>query len=96
MKEEFIQTLHPQKDKTNKKISLNKYNLIRETIMTILSETDATHTQLMKELYARLKDDFEGNVQWYGETVKLDLEARNIIERIKTKPEKYRLVSMKR
>ncbi len=96
MKEEFIQTMHPQKDKTNKKISLNKYNLMRQTIITILSETDATHTHLMEELYARLKDDFEGNVHWYGETVKLDLEARNIIERIKTRPEKYRLVSRKR
>jgi hypothetical protein len=30
-------------------------------------------------------------VQWYGETVKLDLEARNILERTPTKPVKYRL-----
>lgn len=27
MKEEIIQTLHPQANKTNKKISLTKYNL---------------------------------------------------------------------
>ena len=96
MKEEIIQTLHPQKDKTNKKISLKKYNLIRETILTILSESESTHTELMKELYTRLKDNFEGGIQWYGETVKLDLEARKVIERIKSKPEKYRLVSINR
>ncbi len=45
----------------------------------------------MEELYAKIKDSFEDGVQWYGETVKLDLEARNIIERTKSKPEKYRL-----
>jgi hypothetical protein len=31
-------------------------------------------------------------VQWYGETVKLDLKARKIIERTGTKPERYRLL----
>jgi hypothetical protein len=45
----------------------------------------------MEELYSQVKDTFEGGVQWYGETVKLDLEARKIIERTNTKPEKYRL-----
>jgi hypothetical protein len=91
MGEERIQTLHPQGDKTNKKISLKKYNFIREHILAILSETQPTHTELMEELYARVKDNFEGGVQWYGETVKLDLEARKLIERTKSKPEKYRL-----
>jgi hypothetical protein len=45
----------------------------------------------MEKLYNNVKDHFEGGVQWYGETVKLDLEAREIIERTNTKPEKYRL-----
>jgi len=91
MKAESIQTLHPQPGKTNKKISLEKYNFIRENIVVILAESERTHTELMEELYARVKDIFEGGVQWYGETVKLDLEARQIIERTKTKPEKYKL-----
>ena len=86
-----IQTLHPQAGKTNKKISLEKYTFIRENIITILAESERTHTELMEDLYARVKDNFEGGVQWYGETVKLDLEARQIIERTKTKPEKYKL-----
>lgn len=90
MKEEKIQTLHPQADKTNKKILLSKYNFIRENILTILTGKELTHTELMEELYNRVKDNFEGGVQWYGETIKLDLEARNLIERTKTKPEKYR------
>jgi hypothetical protein len=47
----------------------------------------------MEELYARIKDNFEGGVQWYGETVKLDLEARNRIVRTLSKPEKYKLTT---
>ncbi len=61
--------------------------------MTILAEQPYTHTALMEELFARVSDNFEGGVQWYGETVKLDLEARKLIDRTKTKPEKYRLTT---
>lgn len=95
MKEESIQTLHPQAGKTNKKISLEKYTLIRDVILKILTKEELTHTELMEELYVRVKDNFTGGVQWYGETVKLDLEARKLIERTKTKPEKYKLKSKK-
>lgn len=91
MKEEIIQTLHPQADKTNKKISLTKYNFIRENILAILKDKELTHTELMEELYVKVKDNFNGGIQWYGETVKLDLEARKLIERTKIKPEKYKL-----
>lgn len=91
MKAELIQTLHPQKDKTNKKISLDKYNFIKENILMILKGLELTHTELMEELYSRVKDNFEGGVQWYGAAVKLDLEARQIVVRTKTKPEKYKL-----
>jgi hypothetical protein len=91
MKEEQIQTLHPIIGKTNKKISLPKYAFIKENILAILAVQELTHTELMETLYQHIKDNFEGGVQWYGETVKLDLEARQIIERTKTKPEKYLL-----
>jgi hypothetical protein len=91
MNQEFIQTLHPQEGKTNKKIALDKYILIRENLLEIMADLELTHTELMEELYSRVKDNFEGGVQWYGESVKLDLEARQLIERTKTKPEKYKL-----
>ena len=90
MQPEKIQTLHPTAGKTNKRISLEKYEVIRENIIAILMEKEMTHTELMEILYVRVKDTFEGGVQWYGETVKLDLEARKIIERAGTKPERYR------
>jgi CO dehydrogenase nickel-insertion accessory protein CooC1 len=78
MKGEQIQTLHPQAGKTN--------------ILSVLSKTEPTHTELMEAIFENLKDTFEGGIQWYGETVKLDLEARAIIERTGSKPEKYRLL----
>jgi hypothetical protein len=86
-----IQTFHPDPSKRNKKIALDKYNFIKENLLAILDIKELTHTDLMEALYANVKDIFEGGVQWYGETVKLDLEARKIIERTPTKPPKYRL-----
>jgi hypothetical protein len=94
MKEEKFQTLHPDPNKTNKNIALNKYNIIKEQIITILGKSEITHTELMEAIFQNLKGTFEGGVQWYSETVKLDLEARQIIERTKTKPEKYKLKSI--
>jgi hypothetical protein len=91
MKADLIQTLHPREGKTNNKISVDKYNFIKENIIAILTEFELTHTELMEELYARVKDNFEGGVQWYRATVKLDLEARQVIVRTKTKPERYKL-----
>ena len=89
---EMIQTLHPDKAKTNKRISLEKYEFIKKHLLAVLKKTELTHTDLMEALYQRVKDDFEGGVQWYGETVKLDLEARGVLERTGKKPEKYRVV----
>jgi len=91
VKPEMIQTLHPDKTKTNKRISLEKYNFIKTNLMAVLKKAELTHTDLMEALYQRVNDEFEGGVQWYGETVKLDLEARKLIERTGNKPEKYRL-----
>ena len=96
MKAETIQTLHPNPTKTNKRISIEKYNFIKKNLLDILSESELSHTELMEILYSRVKDNFEGGVQWYGETVKLDLEARKLIERTKNKPEKYKLTKKKR
>jgi hypothetical protein len=92
MKKETIQTLHPQAGKTNKRISLEKYEVIKTNLVSILKENELTHTELMERLYENIKDTFEGGIQWYGETVKLDLEARKMIVRTGSKPEKYKLL----
>lgn len=87
MEEKYIQTLYPDIAKKNKWILLVKYEVIKENILSILTDLEHTHTELMEELYNNVKDSFEGGVQWYGETVKLDLETRGVIERMNSKPE---------
>ncbi len=92
MKLEKFETLHPISGKINKKIDVEKYQYIKQHILAILSENTFTHTDLMEELYKRVHHEFDGGVQWYGEIVKLDLEARKLIFRKKEKPEKYSLL----
>lgn len=92
MKVEQIQTLHPEPGKINKRIALDKYIFIKENLLEILKKSEPSHTELMEQLYQNVKDNFDGGVQWYGETVKLDLEARGMITRVGTKPERYRLL----
>ncbi len=50
-----------------------------------------SHTELVARLRQSLERTFSGNVSWYAETVKLDLEARGLIERTTSRPETYRL-----
>ena len=76
-----IQTLHPQAGKTGRNISKEKYELIKQTMLRILKEKPLTHTELFEDIEKSLKNKFVGNISWYAETVKLDLEARNIIKR---------------
>ena len=89
MAEEKILTRHPL-GKSGKNIDRQKYEVIRETILSVLKNRELTHTELFEELRKRLENKFSGNVSWYGETVKLDLEARKMIERTSSKPQKYR------
>ena len=92
MAEEKILTKHPL-GKSGKNISKQKYETLKKTILSALKDTQLTHTQLFNELNKSLRNRFSGNISWYGETVKLDLEARKMIERTSAKPQKYRLRS---
>ena len=94
MSEEKILTKHPQ-GKNGKTISKQKYDTLKGAILSALKNNELTHTELFDDLNRTLRDRFAGNISWYGETVKLDLEARKIIERTSSKPQKYRLKSMR-
>ena len=94
MTEPKILTLHPE-GKNGVNISLLKYEQIRDFIIKTLKEqeefTFSALTQLAKK---QLSGRFDGNIPWYVVSVKLDLEARKIIERIpKTSPHRLRLVN---
>jgi len=90
MAEEKILTKHPL-GKTGKNVSKEKYKTLKEAILSALRNGELTHTELFSELNKLLKGKFAGNISWYGETVKLDLEARKMIERTSSKPQKYRV-----
>jgi hypothetical protein len=88
--EEKILTKHPL-GKTGRNISKQRYDVLKQAIEGVLRIKDLTHTELMDQLNRKLKGKFSGNISWYAETVKLDLEARRIIERTSSKPQRYRL-----
>ena len=90
MKEQKILTKHPL-GKSGKNIDKQKYETLKKAILSALRNKVLTHTELFKQLNRKLRGKFFGNISWYGETVKLDLEARKMIERTSTKPPKYRL-----
>jgi hypothetical protein len=90
MTAEKIVTKHPL-GKNGKNIDRNKYDTLKKAVLSALRKNDLTHTELFSRLNKSLKGKFSGNISWYGETVKLDLEARKMIERTSSKPQKYRL-----
>ena len=87
MVEATILTKHPR----GKNISRQKYETIKQAILEALRHHEPTHTELIDQLNKRLMGKFLDNISWYAETVKLDLEARDLIERTASKPQKYRL-----
>lgn len=90
MKEARILTKHPL-GKSGKNIEREKYETLKAAILSALQKKELTHTELFDRLNKGLKGKFSGNISWYGETVKLDLEARKTIHRNSEKPPKYRL-----
>ncbi|MFZ6008975.1 MAG: DUF6958 family protein [Bacteroidota bacterium] len=92
MKEQKILTQHPA-GKRGVNISLAKYDQVKDFILeTIRKKKEITFESLSDLAVEKLTPAFEGKVLWYVVTVKLDLEARKLIERIpKTSPHKLRL-----
>ena len=87
-----ILTLHPQ-NKKGVNILRSKYNTIKAFIIEIIERhEEITYQSLNDQAIKALSKTFDGKVGWYVVTVKLDLEARGIIERIpKTSPHKIRM-----
>ena len=85
-----VRTKHPF-GKSGKNIDKAKYETLKKALLSALRNQELTHTELFRNLNKSLKGKFAGNISWYGETVKLDLEARKLIARTSTKPQKYRV-----
>jgi hypothetical protein len=92
MNETKILTLHPD-GKQGVNILLRRYEEIKTFILSKLEEhSDIGFDELTDLAVKELSESFDGKVVWYMVTVKLDLEARKLIERVpKTSPHKLRL-----
>ncbi|KKB38057.1 DUF6958 family protein [Bacillus thermotolerans] len=90
---EKIQLLNPNPSKKGATIDLDKYERVKETILNIVRERESiTFKELMNEVVHQLRDTFDGSPSWHCTAVKLDLEARGIIERAgTTSPQRLRL-----
>ncbi len=95
MKNAQILTLHPE-GKKGVNISQEKYERVRQVVVDIVENNPRITFSDMADL-AKIKliaQEFDGKPLWYITTIKLDLEARGIIERVpKTSP--HQLIAKK-
>lgn len=75
-------TLHPG-GKQGVNILQRRYDLVREFILEVIASGGETRfNDLLEIAKAGLHGRLDGSIAWYVTTVKLDLEARGLIERI--------------
>ncbi len=86
--------MHPS-GKQGVNIRQDRYDFIKSYILKTIGEAgEMTFSDLGDKAAAEISAQFDGKVLWYITTVKLDLEARNLVERIpKTSPQMLRLVN---
>ncbi|MEO6347531.1 MAG: hypothetical protein ABIO60_06435 [Aquaticitalea sp.] len=88
-----IQLQHPQGKKAVS-ISKEKYELLQKLILDFFSvQKEGSFTEIANAITLNFKENnlkFQGSLKWYLEWVKLDLEARGILNRLPgTMPQKY-------
>jgi hypothetical protein len=91
--ENRVRTLHPD-GKQGVNILKDRYDTVRKAILSELSGSKETSfIDLTRRVNQRLRSEkFDGRPSWYVVTVKLDLEARGVIERIpNAKPQRLRM-----
>ncbi len=88
---EKILTLHPQ-NKQGVNIDRGKYDEIRGAILEAIGENEGITFGELTTAVGEKCPNFDGSIGWYTTSVKLDLEARGLIERIpKLSPQQLRL-----
>jgi len=88
-----IHARHPDPDKQGTTIDAAKYHTVRDAIEAELAGGAVALAELRAGVKRRIGDTFDGSVSWYVMAVKLDLEARGVIERVSGQtPQHVRLV----
>ncbi len=87
-------TLHLEEGKQGVNIEKSKYDSVRNAIIDALkAHGDISFSDLGDAAGACLGDPFNGSVSWYYTTVKLDLEALGVVERVPgSRPQRLHLV----
>ena len=84
--EERVQTLHPDPKKQGPRISKTMYDAVRRAILDAVPDAfpGLAFSDLYGEVEKRVPDQLFENASasWYTVTVKLDLEARGLVERV--------------
>ena len=82
----------PDPAKQGVNIDAGKYHVIRAAIEAVIDEQGAvSFGDLVEAVDERIGATFDGAVPWYVTTVKLDLEARGVSERVpKSSPQRLR------
>ena len=94
-----IQLLHPDPKKTAPRVDLKKYNMVKNALIEGIPEDEngipfMDLFQIVEDRLSKEELQYLGSLNWYTTTVKLDLEARGIIERIPgSKPQRVRNMS---
>lgn len=90
---EKVMTMHPEEGKAGVNIDKDKYELIREAILDLAhSQGEVAFKDLAPQIDKMVAGNFDGSVSWYVTTVKLDLEARGLIQRVPgSKPQRIQL-----
>lgn len=91
-REDRILTKHPE-DKRGVNILREKYDITKKAILDSLTgKEEILLKEASDDVHRKLTGRFDGSIPWYFTTVKLDLEARGIIQRIPGKrPQRIRL-----
>lgn len=82
-----VTTRHPDPGKSGTRIDSEKYEAVRKAILEAVPPRSAgvPFSELPKRVRALLPSGMRarlGSVSWYTVTVKLDLEARGLLERV--------------
>lgn len=81
---------HPDPTKQGVNIDQAKREVIQAAILEVLRRHEKlTFEDLARQVEQKLARKFDGSIRWYVTTVKLDLEARHVIERVKDKRREF-------
>ncbi|NNE69370.1 MAG: hypothetical protein HKN29_03280 [Rhodothermales bacterium] len=89
-----IETMHPE-GKQGVNILRSKYDAVVNAINdSVAARQPIGFEELVEAVETRLGPDFDGSVPWYVTTIKLDLEARGVLERVPGRgPQRLRFAS---